>query len=348
MSDLSTTVRPEELPFFLRENTGFTEVRPEDDYLHPESFANVKDDSATETQYFGFCVPEANIHGLTYLWWHPNLGVCSGGLFVYQGIKQTTVHAELCDWRNFMSDAAIKNDLHEYRFDGGYGVKVIEPMKRHHITYADPASRNSVDLFTEAVLPAVMFDDGKHFEQAMKVKGKLVLRGKEYEVDCYTVRDRSWGKPRPEVPLPLAPMSWMVGTFNDSFSFNCNMLDHASGQPERNGEDVAADHEALKSGWVHRNGQRGRIVRATKRVYRAAGSTISSGIELQFSDEHGRDFDMRATLVSSCPIQLWPNVWAVVNLMRWECDGLVAYGDNQEVFWNAYLTSRSAKTPSSL
>ena len=39
------------------------------------------------------------------------------------------------------------------------------------------------------------------------------------------------------------------------------------------------------------------------------------------------------------PLSAWNNVWMVVNLMRWECDGLVGYGDNQEAFWGSYLNS---------
>ena len=96
-----------------------------------------------------------------------------------------------------MSDTVLKNNLHEFRFVNGYGVKILEPMKRFHMTYADLARQNSVDLIFEATLPIVMFGDGKHFEQTMKVRGELVLRGKRYDVDCFTVRDRSSGKASP-------------------------------------------------------------------------------------------------------------------------------------------------------
>lgn len=338
MTDLAE-LSDEKLPFFLTQNEGLGQVRPEDDLLHPASFKDVGDDSATETQYFGFNVPEANIGAFAYMWHHPNLKLCSGGLFVFQGVKETTVHAELCDFRTFMSDAALKNNLQEFRFDNGYGVRVIEPLKHFHMTYADPANDNSVDLMIEAVLPAVMFADGKHFEQTMQVKGGLVLRGKHYDVDCFTVRDRSWGKPRPETLLPVPPMSWMVGTFSKDFSFNCTMFDHASGQPERNGQFVVPDERAINGGWVYRNGKLGRIVKGVKRVVRGAGSTICAGIDLQLTDEHGREFAMKATLCASCPIAAWTNVWMVINLMRWECDGQVGYGDNQEAFWGNYLNS---------
>ena len=71
----------EKLPFFLKKNRGLSTFKPGDDLLHPDSFADIKDDSATETQYFGFSVPEAGIHALTYMWWHPNLKVCSEARF---------------------------------------------------------------------------------------------------------------------------------------------------------------------------------------------------------------------------------------------------------------------------
>jgi hypothetical protein len=327
-------------PFFINKNRGFGTINPaRDDLLHPESFVGLDDDSATETQYFGFSVPEAHIHALTYMWWHPNLKVCSGGLFVFQGVKKHVIEAEICDWRIYMSDSAVANDLHEFRFDNGYGVKVVDPFKQFHLTYEDQGNGNAVDLTIDAVLPAVMTSDGNHFEQTMKVTGDLVLRGERHAVDCYNVRDRSWGKARPETLMPLPPNSWMCGTFRDDFSFNCTMLDHASGQPERGGEYAVPDDQALNQGWVHRDGQLGLIVGAHKRAIRAPGDTACSGLELEFTDEHGREFAMKGSLVAACPILPWINALTVINLMRWDCDGLVGYGDNQEVFWNPYLNS---------
>jgi len=335
MSDMSL---PKELPFFLSKNEGLIATQPEDDLLHPDSFKNVSDDSATETQYFGFSIPEENIHALTYTWHHPNLNVVSGGLFVYQGVKPSTVHCEICDWRQFMDDSVLKNDLHDYRLDNGYGVKIIEPMNRFHITYDDAARKNSVDVQVEAVLPAVMFGDGNHFEQTMKVKGELVLRGKKYDVDSYTVRDRSWGKPRQEILMPLPPSTWNVGTFSDDFSFNCAIIDSAKNNPLLTGDLVLPEEDLLTGGWVYRDGKLGRIVKANKKCTRVPHSLETTSVELQFTDEHGREFDMKGTLIASAPIQTWINVMMRVNLMSWECDGQTGYGDLQEAFWGDYLT----------
>ena len=340
MTDMSA-VPEEKLPFFLKKNTGLGTIKPEDDLLHPASFKNVPDDSATETQYFGWSIPEENIHALTYCWWHPNLKVVTGGLFVFQGVKEHLLQAELCDWRTFMSDKAITSgDLHEFRFDNGYGVKILEPNKRFHITYDAPAQKNHVDITAEAVLPAVMFGDGNHFEQTMRMRGKLVLRGKEYKVDSWSVRDRSWGKPRPETLMPMPPMSWMCATFNETFSFNCTMFDQAKHNPTIAPHLAIPEGKELNSGWVWRDGKLGMIVKADKRVSRVPGGTSPVAIELHFTDEHGREFDVRGRLLAGCPIQPWNNTWMVINLMHWECDGMTGYGDNQEAFWGDYLHTR--------
>ena len=330
----------EKLPFFLTPNNGLGEITPADDLLHAASFAGVPDDSATETQYFGFSIPEENIHGLTYMWWHPNLKICSGGLFVFQGVKEKFVDAELADWRSFMSDKALANDLHEFRFDNGYGVKMLEPNKRFHLTYDAPAQQNSIDLIAEALLPGVMFGDGKHFEQMVKMKGRLVLRGREYKVDSYSIRDRSWGKPRPEALMPMPPVSFMCATFSDDFSFNCTMFDQAEFNPSIKPHLAIPPDKALNGGWVWRNGRLGRIVSAQKRVARGPGQTIPASVELNFSDDLGRKFEVRGSLLASCPFQPWNNLWNVINLMQWKCDGLTGYGDNQEGFWCDYLYTR--------
>ncbi len=327
------------LPFYLKQSRGVGLITPKDDLLHPDSFKGVTDDSATETQYFGFSIPEENIHAVTYLWWHPNLKVCSGGLYVFKGFKNQMIDSEICDWRTYMSDKVIGNDLHEYRFDNGYGVKILEPNKLFHLTYEDTERKNSVDLKFEAVQPGVMWADGNHFEQTMKVRGSLTIKGKTYKVDCYNVRDRSWGKPRPEKSMAMPPASWMVCTFNDNFSFNCTMFDQARNNPLLPANLAASmpDDKSLVGGWVIHDGKVGGLVSADKRVVRAPGTQVSTGIDLSFVDEHDREFKLRATAIASCAQQPTHNVLVRINLMRWECNGLVGYGDNQENFWADYL-----------
>lgn len=329
----------EEKPFFLSQNAGFIPATDAAEFLHPERNAKVADDSVTETQYFGFSVPEERIHALCYLWHHPRLKVVSGGLMAWQGIKPVAQYCEIHDYRIYQSDACLKNDLREFRFDNGYGVKVIEPLKRMHVTYEDKTRQNAIDLQVQAVQPPVLFADGNHFEQAMRVTGKLVMRGRTYAVNCFNIRDRSWGKPRPERHMPLPPMSWMTAVFHEDFAVTCCAMDQASRNTELRGTPFEMpDEKTLNGSWLYRDGKLGRVVSATKRVERDPRTRLPMKVEFSVTDEFDRKVDVRGTLVASngaCPV--WANSYQHHPLMRWECEGMVTHGDCQEAMWNDYL-----------
>ena len=328
-----------ELPFFLAQNKAIGQAAPEDDFLHPAQNNAVTADSCSETQYFGFSVPEEKIHGLGYLWHHPNLGVLTGGIWAWQGIKRVTVASEMLDIRAYMKDTPLTNDLHDYRLENSYGVRVIEPMRRHHLTFNDPQRSNHVDLHYTAVTPAVMFGDGKHFEQGMRVQGEITMRGRRIPVNGYTIRDRSWAKPRPETPMPMPPVSWMTCTFDDTLAINCNLFDHVGSNDLATGAFAVPVERALNGGWVCRNGVVSRIVSGTKRVEREPGTLLPRHIELALQDDQGRTLRMTGTLLASAPWGTWANIAFVISLMRWECDGKVGHGDCQEALWTDYVVA---------
>lgn len=331
-------------PFFLAKNESFGEATPADDYLHPQYHGEVAGDSLTETQYLGITVPEHGIHGMGYLWHHPNLKVVSGGIWVYQGVNTSMLDSEIADVRMFMSDRVLADDLHRYRLDNGYGVEVIKPLEHLHLTYEDAKRGNAADLHYTAVTPAVMFGDGKHFEQTLRIEGELRLRGKSIRVKSYNVRDRSWGKLRPEDPMSLAPTSWTTGVFNDELSFNCNIFDHNSGNPEIQGQFDMPDERALNTGWIWRGDRFRRIVKASKKVRREPGSHIAQEVHLDMTDEDGNSLRLHGRLIASSPWYTWSNVKMVISLMRWESeDGLVGHGDCQEPIWTDY--SRAFRKP---
>jgi hypothetical protein len=142
-------------PFFLANNPSLATATAADDLLHPQENAKVTGDSLTETQYLGFNVPEQRIHGLGYVWHHPNLRIVTGGLMVWRGIKRFAIAAELFDMRAYLNDGALKNDLHEVRLENSYTVKLVEPLQRLDMRYHDEARQNAVDLRFDAITPAV-------------------------------------------------------------------------------------------------------------------------------------------------------------------------------------------------
>lgn len=329
-------------PFYLSKNLGFSSATEGDELLHREANAPVEDDSATETQYFGFSVPEQRIHGIGYLWHHPRLKVVTGGIAAWRGIKPNLLYSELSDIRSYMNDGSIGGDLYDYRLDNGYGVKVVEPLRRHHLTYSDPARGNHVDLQYEALHAPVMFGDGNHFEQAMHVRGELVLRGQRCAVDCYNVRDRSWGKARHEINQALPPYTWMSGVFAPDFSFNAGVFDQACGNVELNPPFVLPDEHTLTGGWLHRGGKLGRLVHARKRSIRSPGTLLPSYIELEAIDEFDRPLHLRGTLRAVNTWQIFGNLNFVIGMMRWECDGFVTHGECQEGVWTDYVNAYSS------
>ena len=324
-------------PFFLARNESLRQATPADDFLHPEQNSQVSGDSLTETQYLGISVPGKAIHGMGYLWHHPNLKVVSGGIWVFQGVNTSMIHSEMIDVRLFMSDRVLSKDLHSYRLDNGYGVEVVKPLEHLHMTYEDAARGNRADLHYTAVTPPVMFGDGNHFEQTLRIRGELVLRGESYQVESYNVRDRSWGKLRPENPMALPPTSWITGVFNDDLSFNCNVFDQVSGNPEIKGRFELPEERTLNAGWIWRHGAVHRIVEARKKIRREPGSHIAQEVSLEMRDESGQWLRIRGRLVASSPWHTWANVKMVISLMRWETeDGLAGHGDCQEPFWTDY------------
>lgn len=333
-------------PFYLVNNKALLSADASDDLLHSEENASVKGDSATETQYFGFNVPEAKIHGLCYMWHHPNLGVVTGGVMAWRGVKRMALAAELFDFRAYMNDSALQNDLHEYRLDNGYGVKILEPNKRFHITYKDEARQNEVDLVSEAITPVVMFGDRKHFEQGMRVRGKLVLRGEECDVDCFNVRDRSWGKLRPEDVMSMPPVSWMTGTLSENFIFNCTMMDHAGGNPLCVENFAIPADKALSGGWIWNDGNLSRIVRAEKQVVRTPGSHTPSEIRLSMTAEDDRSYVVVGKMAASCPWAAWPNMMCNISLIQWTWNDLTGHGDCQDVLWNDYVLAAERRSTS--
>ena len=339
----------DDMPFFLTQNCGLGRAEPTDDLLHPERNKLVTADTLSETQYFGFCIPSERIQGFCYLWHHPNLHVVSGGLFVFRGDRPTVLHGELCDFRCYMNDSVLKDDLHEYRLANGYGVKIVEPLQRFHVTYADLSRSNSIDLRIRAVQPPVMFGDGNHFEQAMAVRGELLLRGRRYDIDCFTVRDRSWGKPRTEENPAVPAVSWMVGVFSPDFAFSATIFDQQETSLELVGAGIARPiDKTVNGGWVYRDGKLGRVVKAKKRIARVPPMYIPQSIELEITDDLDRSFQLRGTSCASTLWQTWVNMTLPIVQMRWECDGMIAYGECQEGNYNDHynlLRERRQRAP---
>jgi hypothetical protein len=329
--------------WFSTTNPGFGQFTDVDDLLHPQHAQ--PGDTLTETQYFGFNIPEENIYGFGYFWLHPNLEVVTSGVFVAQGIKRSHLQAELFDVRAYVdSKSVLTNDLHSYRMPNSYGVDVIEPGRKMRVFYEDTRAKNRIEFEANAVMPVAMRANNKHFEQTMKVDGELVLRGKSYRIDGFNVRDRSWGELRPEDAQLLPPMTWMTGAFGEGFSFNCNAFDDPELNPDWHGKMQLPTANSFNDGWVYRDGELIRVISASKITRRDPQTGRPIAHEIKMTDAHGRVYAIKGAITAGVPWSGWPNVVVQLFLTRWEWEGRVGWGDTQEVQWNDY-TMLCTNTP---
>jgi hypothetical protein len=156
-----------------------------------------------ETVFAGFNVPEADIGCLNYIWLHPNLGLMSGGAWCWRGFVPSQLQADLFDMRDFVPDTAITDgggDLTDVTLPNGYRYQVLEPLRSIRMTYDDAVRGNAFDVTQIAIMPPAMLPSNRHFDQVMRSSGTLRLRGEEFEVNSYAVRDRSWAKRAPRTP----------------------------------------------------------------------------------------------------------------------------------------------------
>jgi len=323
--------------FWESKNVGFVTATPDCDFLHPEASLIEPGKSLTETHYLGFSIPEKRIHGFCYMWYHPNLKTVTGGAWVWQGIKKHNLQSELFDIVTFMGDDFLKNDLHDFKLDNSYHVTTIEPLKRHRIRYEDIARQNSFDIEFEAMMPAMVLSSGMHLEQGMKTRGKLVLRGKEYVVNGYNVRDRSWGQLRSEANQFFPPMAWMTGVFGDDFAFGCTAFDNPETDPDWKGLLEVPGGQTVKGGWIYKDSEITAVISAMKKTTRNPETLFPESVDITIDDAKGRSFKLHGDIIAAGNWRTWHNMESMICLIRWEHEGRVAHGDFQECHWSEYI-----------
>ena len=147
---------------------------PDDEFLHPPAASGHY--SSTETSYFGFSIPERNVNGEFYIWFHPVLKVISASVYIWTGIKRSTLAGDYINHFHYLPWPA--NGIADYAIDAlNLRIRVIEPLKSVHIAFEDKARGVSLSIRQDAIMPPGVRPGGFHFTQAMKTSGELNLYG---------------------------------------------------------------------------------------------------------------------------------------------------------------------------
>ncbi len=194
---------------------GFAPILPEDDYLHP--VAEGAHYSTVETYLCGFNIPHEDINCNIYLLWHHVLKTMQMHVFVYRGARMLP-HQLAADYLCDHQFLPVGDSASEFSFTMGscaVHMKIVKPLDEMLIELDDPQRDFALRLEYRAAMPPVGRPGGHHFTQLMKTKGTLKLDGRDYVIDGFYMRDRSWGYQRPEQPERTPPYRWITGWFTE-------------------------------------------------------------------------------------------------------------------------------------
>jgi hypothetical protein len=293
----------------------------DDDDFHPMP----GDLWGTETAWFSFNVPERSMAGWLYAWIRPNLGNCGGGAFIYDptGIAPWELPYFQYQYCQPLPDGPL--DLRDMQFPQGYSVKMLEPLKRYRLHYEDRKTA-SIDLEFDAITGPHAFAHGKppfldagHFDQPGKVTGTIVLRGETIPVDCYALRDRSWGT-RMDHRGSRVGYPFGVASAAEGFCLFANPL-----------ELDQEGREHISHGFLLSRGVRRQLSSGTRSVERdpATGHILRQRIDA--IDVDGRQLLAegvgRSRMMLAVPRGVTMNTY-----MEWNINGQRGHGEDQDVW----------------
>jgi hypothetical protein len=326
---------------WTRSQKGFGAVTARDEGYHGRSQPE-KHPEMTETWYWAFYEPESRLHGFIHIWTHPNLNLCTGGLFAHFGHKREHLAAELFDFRNFTPDT-IFDEAGNIKLANGLTVTFEKPMQRMHVAYENAARGFRLNMVQSAVQPPIVRANNRHFEQTMRATGSVVFQGREYRFDNLTIRDRSWGERRPEDGHLIPPYAWMNGAFSEDFAFCISGHDDPALAPDWAGLYQLPSERVMSDAWIYDRGRMLRLTRMSKLTERAWDGLRPVRSTIDCVTEAGRPFRFVGEVVASNPWHCWQNALCHCGLTRWtspQFPGVLAWGETQEVQWNDYVARR--------
>jgi len=274
----------------------------------------------TETAWFSFCAPERKLGGWLYSMFRPNIGVNAGGVWVWD--DGAHIPWETRYYRNYTAMPLPEGDLTDTTLRTGVKIKVLEPLTRYHLGFEDEDGRLSIDLEYEAVMapralrkPNSSFKNLAHFDQFMRARGHIVLDGERIDIDCHSMRDRSWG-PRPEHRPGKSAYVSGIASPDDCFLCTTKWNDPTGG---------------LAYGFQTLDGELGDIVEGRRIVERSAEHGYVAKIVIEAKDHLGREMVAEGERLSSITINRHSFIDSNA-LIAWTINGKPGHGEDQDMW----------------
>lgn len=330
-----------------------TPFGPEDDCYH----APVSDDRyLVETTWWSFNVPERRLGGWLHSQYHVNLATCTWRVFVWDPSASDPEHLA---YHRLVEQAPMppEPDLRDITFPaGGFSVKMLDPLMNYRVTYADAERDFAIELEHRSIHPPHRFTPGQppmmyspHLDQVGHVTGTLTLRGEQIPLDCYSLRDRTWG-PRGGHHSSSQKAEYQRGEYRvlhpggprwreverqrgrGRIQYMFGHSDATTGflgflRPQDGDE---AGWSPVHVGWLLKDSEFGRLDagRSRMRVYRDPDTGLTSHMEVELADRDGRTMRVEGMAMS----RIAERGAGGHSLMRWDMDGRIGWGEDQDVW----------------
>ena len=275
-----------------------------------------------ESCWFSFSIPEREIHGMVYYFFRPNMNLLMGGPVLWDGSAANPWDCLYYDWHHFQT--LPEGNKFDFRSHTSLEVRVEEPQRQYRLRYDQPNFK--LDLAWKGIEPPHHFlgmeieatgmsaENRMHLEQMGRATGWLELRGERMEVDCYALRDSSWGV-RQMDGVKRGSYFWAIADPDNAF--------HAQVMGE--GDEMRA-----VGGFIKLDGKTSSII-GGKRVVTEMGEVTPRLFDLALEDEMGRSLDVKARSCSDLMVNFYPRVQVVWSLLEADFgNGLKGWGDIQE------------------
>ncbi|MSR13949.1 MAG: hypothetical protein EXR86_05155 [Gammaproteobacteria bacterium] len=302
-----------------------------DDHCHFDVMD--KDWWATETSWFSFHHPERRLGGWFYTLVRPNIGTVSGGAWVWD--DKAHLPWEALYSANYTAQQLPRDlDLADCRLPTGVSIRVLEPCMRYALGFED-GERLKATLTFEGVMPPESltavestFGSAHHFDQFGRVTGELILHGEKIAIDCIGMRDRTWGLRPEDRPRQAAYVTGAADAANGFLAVT----------------NVRPEGDFISYGFLRRDGKTISLVSGERRVERDPVHGWITRIELTARDSAGRE--LHAVGVPVSKIILNRHTFIDINsLIRWDIGGVVAWGEDQDM-WPIHRWARRQREAS--
>lgn len=290
---------------------------PEDDGFH---FAQASEKWwETETAWFSFHHPERKLGGWLYTMARPNIGIISGGIWVWD--DTTALPWEVPYSANYSALEIPKDqDLTDITLPTGVSIKMVEPTMSYDLGFHDEGFLE-VDLrFDGGMAPRPLtagnstFGKARHFDQIGRVHGQIVVHGEKIDIDCWAMRDRTWG-PRPEDRPRQAAY---ITSAKDADNGFLAVTNHKEG-------------DTVSYGFLLQDGHMANLVDGQRTVVRDPENGWITEIRLEATDADGRKLDAVGDPVSRIVIDRRTFI-DINSLVRWSVDGADWWGEDQDMW----------------